>query len=99
MTPPIALAIGRFPIAAPGCPTCGETVMTRMQRIALVGVAWLVGASALFVWLGTPSLVGWAILGVSALVPPVVYAALSGGPPITIAEVLRDAEDEKERRV
>jgi hypothetical protein len=69
-----------------------------MQRVALIGVAWLLGASVLFVWLGTPSLVGWALLAVSALVPPVVYAALSGEPPLTIAEVMRNAENEKERR-
>jgi hypothetical protein len=73
--------------------------MTRMQRIALVGVASMLVASGLVVSLGPASLVGWAILAVSALAPPVVYAALSGGPPITIAEVLRNAEDEKEKRV
>jgi hypothetical protein len=72
--------------------------MTRMQRVALIGAAWMLGASVLFAWLGTVSPVGWAILAVSTLMPPVVYAALSGDPPITIAEVLRNAEDEKERR-
>ena len=65
--------------------------MTYSQRISLGGVAWTVGALALFILVGSTSLAAWALLAVS-LTPPMVYAALSGGPPITIAEVLYNAE-------
>jgi hypothetical protein len=72
--------------------------MTRSQRITLAGVGWVLCATALFLSLGTRSLAGWSILAVAGFVPPLVYAALSGGPPITIAEVLYNAEAERPRK-
>ena len=56
------------------------------------GLGWVLCTLAVFLSLGTMSVVGWACLVVVGVIPPIVYIALAGGPPITIAEVLYNAE-------
>lgn len=65
--------------------------MTHSRVVLAASVTWALAAVALFFAVGTMSLLGLAILAVG-LVPPLVYAALSGGPAATIAEVLHDTE-------
>ena len=69
--------------------------MTHSQRVLGFGIAWMLTAIVLFLTVGTMSFLGLALLSVGGLVPPLVYAALSGGPTATIAEVLHDAEQGK----
>lgn len=66
--------------------------MRLSQRVLVAGIAWMLTAVVLFLAVGTMSFLGLALLTVGGLVPPLVYAALSGGPTATIAEVLHDAE-------
>ena len=72
-----------------------SSLLTHSQVVIVVGVAWALIATALFAAVGTISFLGLAILSVGGLVPPLVYAALSGGPPATIAEILHDTEQER----
>jgi hypothetical protein len=72
--------------------------MTHSQRVLGFGIAWMLTAIVLFLTVGTMSFLGLALLSVGGLVPPLVYAALSGGPTATIAEVLHDAEQGKSVR-
>jgi len=69
--------------------------MTQSQRTTLAGLGWILCAAALFVSLGSPSLLGWAVFAVAGIVPPLVFGALAGGPPLTVAEILRNAEDRR----
>ena len=66
--------------------------MNHAQRVLVAGVAWTLSAIVLFLVVGTVSVLGLAVLVVGGLVPPFIYAALSGGPAATIAEVLNDTE-------
>ena len=66
--------------------------MTHSNRVRVAGVAWMLTAVVLFLAIGTMSLLGLVLLTVGGLGPPLVYAALSGGPTATIAEVLHDTE-------
>jgi hypothetical protein len=66
--------------------------MTHSRRILFAGIAWTLTAVVLFLAIGTMSFMGVAILAVVGFVPPLVYAALSGGPSATIAQVLHDTE-------
>ena len=52
-------------------------------------------AAAFFVEFGSLSLVGWATFMVVGAAPPMMYVLLAGGPSITIAEVLYNAEKDK----
>ena len=72
--------------------------MTHSNRVRVAGVAWMLTAVVLFLAIGTMSLLGLALLMVGGLGPPLVYAALSGGPTATIAEVLHDTEQSESRR-
>jgi len=65
--------------------------MTHSRTVLAASVIWALAAVALFVAVGSMSLLGVAILAVG-LLPPLVYARLSGGPTATIAEVLHDTE-------
>jgi hypothetical protein len=67
--------------------------MTSPHNNWIGGLGWALCALATFLSLGSMSLVGWACLVVVGLVPPLVFAALAGGPPITVAEVLYNAEE------
>ena len=69
--------------------------MRLSQRVVVAGIAWMLMAVALFFAVGTMSFLGLALLTVGGLGPPLVYAARSGGPTATIAEVLYDAEQGK----
>jgi hypothetical protein len=51
--------------------------------------------SAFFLEFGSQTPAGWALWLVAALVPPVVYLSLAGGPPATIAEVLYRTEENR----
>ena len=64
--------------------------MARQNLIA--GLGWSLLISAFFLEFGSMSLVGVTLWVVMAVVPPLVFAALSGEPPATIAEVLYNAE-------
>ena len=68
------------------------------QRVLVAGIAWMLTAVVIFLAFGTMSFLGLALLTVGGLGPPLVYAALSGGPTATIAEVLYDAEQGKSVR-
>ena len=68
------------------------SLLTHSQVVIGAGVAWALIAIALFFAVGTVSFLGLALLTVGGFVPPLVYAALSGGPPATIAEILHDTE-------
>ena len=72
--------------------------MTHSQIVVVAGVAWALTAIVLFAAVGTVSFLGLALLAVGGFVPPLVYAALSGGPPATIAEILHDTEQGRPRR-
>ena len=65
--------------------------MTHSRLVLAASIIWALAAVALFVAVGSMSLLGVAILAVG-LLPPFVYARLSGGPTATIAEVLHDTE-------
>jgi hypothetical protein len=67
--------------------------MTRPNLISTL--AWSLCVSAFFLEFGSRSSAGWMLWLVVAFVPPLVFAALSGGPPITIAEVLARTEDNR----
>ena len=57
---------------------------------------WSSCALTVFIALGTTSVVGWMVLGVVAVIPPIVFLALwNDGPPPTIAEVIRATEDRR----
>lgn len=64
------------------------------QHVWLRGAGWALCATAIFLSLGTFAPASFAILAVCALVPPFVYAALSGGPAVTIAEMLYKTEQQ-----
>ena len=66
--------------------------MTHSQVVIVAGVAWALTALVLFAVVGTVSFLGLALLTVGGFVPPLVYAALSGGPTATIAEIIHDTE-------
>jgi len=69
-----------------------ENFMTRSNL--LTTVAWSMCISPFFLEFGRQTPAGWALWLVAALVPPLVYSALSGGPPVTIAEVLYRTENQ-----
>jgi hypothetical protein len=75
-----------------------ENFMTRSRLILVAGVAWTLTAVVLFLAVGTMSFLGLASLAVGGFLPPLVYAALSGGPTATIAEVLYDTEQGRSDR-
>ena len=52
-------------------------------------------AAAFFFEFGSMSLVGWATFMVVGAVPALMFVLLAGDPPITIAEVLFNAENDK----
>jgi hypothetical protein len=62
-------------------------------------VGWTLCATAFFLEFGSMSLVGWATFMVVGAVPALMFVLLAGGPPITIAEVLFNAENDKGGRV
>jgi hypothetical protein len=59
----------------------------------LSGIGWVLCAISLFLSAGSMSLLSWAILSIIGFLPPLMYMALSGGPSITIAEVLYNSEE------
>ncbi len=59
----------------------------------LSGIGWVLCATSLFLSAGSMSLISWAILAVIGFLPPLMYMALSGGPSVTIAEVLYNTEE------
>jgi hypothetical protein len=65
--------------------------MTRLNLVTTV--AWSMCVSAFFLEFGSQTPAGWTLWLVAALVPPLVYSALSGDPPVTIAEVLYRTEN------
>jgi hypothetical protein len=62
------------------------------QRDLMGAVGWTLCAGAFFAEFGSMSLVGWATFVVVGVVPSIVFVLLAGDPPITIAEVLFNAE-------
>ena len=66
--------------------------MTRLNLATTVG--WSMCISAFFLEFGWQTPGGWALCLVFALVPPLVYSALTGDPPVTIAEVLYRTENQ-----
>lgn len=66
--------------------------MTHSHIVLIAGAAWALTAVAVFLAVGTMSLLGLALLAVLGLGPPLVYAKLSREPSATIAEVLRDTD-------
>lgn len=66
--------------------------MTHSRVVLVAGAVWTLIAVVIFFAVGTMSILGLALLAVGGFVPPLVYAALSGGPAATIAEVLNDTE-------
>ena len=67
--------------------------MTHSRLVLAASLTWTLAAVVLFFAIGSMSLLGLALLAVGGLGPPLVYAALSGGPTATIAEVLHDTEE------
>jgi len=65
------------------------------QRNLMGALGWTLCVAAFFLEFGSMSLVGWATFMVVGAVPAMVYALLAGDPPITIAEVLYNAEQDK----
>lgn len=65
--------------------------MTRANL--LTTISWSMCISAFFLEFGRQTPAGWTLWLVAALVPPLVYSSLSGGPPVTIAEVLYHTEN------
>lgn len=66
--------------------------MTHSRIVLAAGAAWALIAVVVFFAVGTMSILGLALLLVGGVVPPLVYAKLSGSPAATIAEVLNDTE-------
>ena len=66
--------------------------MTHSRVVLVSGAVWTLIAVVVFFAVGTMSILGLALLLVGGFVPPLVYAALSGGPSATIAEVLHDTD-------
>jgi hypothetical protein len=66
--------------------------MFRLPQNVVNGMGWTLCATAFFLEFGSMSLAGWACWLVVAAVPPLVYASLAVAPPITITEVLYEAE-------
>lgn len=59
---------------------------------------WSSCALAIFMMLGSASVVSWMVLAVVAVIPPIVFLALwNDGPPPTIAEVIRATEEKRWR--
>jgi hypothetical protein len=67
--------------------------MTRPNLVA--ALAWSLCVSAFFLEFGYRSPAVWTLWLVVALVPPLVFVALSGGPPDTIAQVLHHTEEKR----
>jgi len=66
--------------------------VTRSNLLAIV--SWSMCISAFFLEFGFQTPAGWALWLVAALGPPLVFSALSGGPRVTIAEVLYRTENQ-----
>jgi len=73
-------------------------MMTHSHVVLVAGAVWAVIAVVIFFAVGTMSILGLALLIVGGFVPPLVYAALSGGPAPSIAEVLHDTEQGRKGR-
>jgi len=57
---------------------------------------WSSCALAVFVALGATSVASFMVVGVIAVIPPIVFLALwNDGPPPTIAEVIRATEERR----
>lgn len=69
--------------------------MFQSQRNLMGAVGWMLCTAAFFAEFGSRSLVGWAAFTVVGAVPSIVFLLLAGDPPITIAEVLYNAEQDK----
>jgi hypothetical protein len=67
----------------------------QLQRNFVGVVGWTLCTTAFFVEFGSMSLVSWATFMVAGVVPPLLFMRLAGGPPITIAEVLFNVENDK----
>jgi hypothetical protein len=65
------------------------------QRNLMGAVGWTLCAGAFFTEFGSPSLVGWTAFVVVGAAPAIVFVLLAGDPPITIAEVLFNAENDQ----
>ena len=72
--------------------------MTHSRLVLVAGTVWTLTAVVIFLAVGTMSILALALLIVGGFVPPFVYAALSGGPSATIAEVLHDTEQGRSGR-
>ena len=72
--------------------------MTHSRLVLVAGTAWTVAAVVIFLAVGTMSILSLALLIVGGFVPPLMYAALPGGPSATIAEVLHDTEQGRSGR-
>jgi hypothetical protein len=64
------------------------------QRNFVGVVGWTLCTTAFFVEFGSMSLVSWATFMVAGALPPLLVMRFAGGPPITIAEVLYNAEND-----
>lgn len=69
--------------------------MLQSERNLVGAVGWTLCAAAFFIEFGSMSLVGWATFMVVGALPPLMFVRLAGDPPITIAEVLFNAENDK----
>ena len=72
--------------------------MTHSRLVLVAGTVWTLAAVIIFFAVGTMSILALGLLLVGGVVPPLVYAALSGGPSATIAEVLHDTEQGRSGR-
>jgi hypothetical protein len=72
--------------------------MTHSRLVLTAGTVWTLTAVVIFFAVGTMSILALGLLLVGGVVPPLVYAALSGGPSATIAEVLHDTEQGRSGR-
>ena len=72
--------------------------MTHSRLVLVAGTVWALAAVVIFFAMGTMSILALALLIVGGVVPPLMYAALSGGPSATIAEVLHDTEQGRSGR-
>ena len=72
--------------------------MTHSRVVLVAGALWILAAVGIFFAVGTMSVLGLSLLAVGGLVPPLVYAALSGEPSATIAEVLHDTDQGRSGR-
>jgi hypothetical protein len=86
----------RMTVSVPGVAAVHRTLEQPLNQphVWIRSAGWALCATAVFVSIGSLAPASFAILAVCALVPPYVYASLSGGPAVTIAEVLYNTEQQ-----